>query len=229
MKQFKVYAAALLALAAFVQSSAVMASDVEQWTWVEYRQPINIGDNTVFPRVAQARFFTDFRLADRLHGLHFSFFRVGPIVDVTPWLKVPVHFVLASERASSDRFLTEYRAELEPTLHGRLGDFTLSDRNRFERRWRENSADLYRYRNLIRVNYQPVGAKFIPFVFNEFLIDLSGSGYNQNRLSGGAGYMLSDNVRFDLGLMARQRKVGTDWVNDNVLLTYLFIGLPVVK
>ncbi len=211
-------------LLAAVTASAPARADYEAWLWAEYRMPIVRTDKPTFPRI-DLRTVTDFRLNGRSGGLAQSFLRVGPLFYLTNFLLVGVHGTVYADRLASGVFDQEARFELEPNLFWRLGDFTFNDRNRFEARFRE-SGTRYRYRNQLRINYAPAGARFIPFVWDELLVDLSGLGVNQNRAQIGLGFQLWKNVRLDVGAMLRSRAETTGWVHDRIANLYLFIDVP---
>lgn len=219
-----------LALAACAVSLALLTTatparaDGEAWFWIENRVPIVRADRPTFPRL-DWRVFVDVRTNTRSEGLSQAFLRTGPLLFANDWLFVAAHGTIYSDRLASGVHDQEARLELEPNFFGRIGDFTFNDRNRVESRWRE-SGQRWRYRNQLRVNYAPKGAKWIPFIWNEVLFDLSGAGVNQNRLDMGIGRMLSDTTRFDVGYMIRSREEPIGWVHDHVLNFYLFFDAP---
>ena len=214
----------ILAAALFTSGSARADGDGELWLWTELRLPVIASDKPRFPRF-DWRIVTDFRLNNRSKGLAQAFFRTGPILYATDFLFIALHGTVYSDRLATGRHETEARVELEPNFFGRLGDFTFNDRNRLESRWRTDDQR-FRYRNQLRVNYAPIGAKWIPFVWDEVLVDLAGLGLNQNRLEFGLGRLLSDTTRLDVGYMIRSREAAGTWTHDHVLNLYLFIDVP---
>ncbi|MFO0677456.1 MAG: DUF2490 domain-containing protein [Polyangiaceae bacterium] len=208
----------LLAAATFASTPA--RADGEAWFWIENRLPVVRTEKPGFPRL-DWRFVADFRLNSRSKGLAQSFLRTGPVFYPTSFLFVAMHGTIQSDRLATGRHDEEARVEFEPNLFGRVGDFTWNDRNRLEWRWRE-SGDRWRYRNQLRINYAPVGAKWIPFVWDELLIDLSGLGLNQNRAQIGMGRMVGESTRIDLGYMVRSREDAGAWIHDHVLNLYVF-------
>lgn len=198
-------------------------ADGEAWVWVENRIPVVRADVPGYPRV-DWRVFADFRMNKRSGGLAQAFFRTGPLVFPTSFMFVGVHGTIYSDRLASGVHDQEARLELEPNFFGRLGDFTFNDRNRGEYRWRESGVR-WRYRNQLRVSYAPIGAKWIPFVWDEVLADLSGLGVNQNRFQVGLGRMLNPTTRLDVGYMIRSREDASGWAHDHVLNLYLFMDV----
>ncbi|APR80241.1 Hypothetical protein A7982_05588 [Minicystis rosea] len=220
----------LIGLAALLVSLPARA-DFETWIWTEIRVPLVRTEKPTFPRL-DWRVFTDTRLNVRSGGLHQAFFRTGPLLYVSDWLFIGVHGTVYADRLlkpagnlQAGDFTQEVRAELEPNFFWRLGDFTFNDRNRLEYRHR-SYEDRYRYRNQLRVNYAPIGAKWIPFIWDELLVDLSGKGVNQNRFDIGIGRMMSDQTRVDLGFMIRSRKEDDGWKHDGVVNLYVYVDVP---
>ncbi|MBX3226568.1 MAG: DUF2490 domain-containing protein [Labilithrix sp.] len=201
-------------------------ADGELWVWVENRVPVLRAERPTFPRI-DWRFVGDFRVNKRSEGLNQAFLRTGPLFFVTDWLFVATQGTVYADRVKDGVHQTEARTELEPNLFGRIGDFTFNDRSRFESRWRTDSEHRWRYRNQLRINYAPVGAKWIPYAWNEVLWDLSGLGVNQNRLQFGLARMLNTTTRLDVGYMIRSREDAMgNWAHDHILNLYLFLDPP---
>lgn len=83
----------------------------------------------------------------------------------------------------------EDRLSLGATFQAPLGKFTLSDRNWFERRWRQPQVDSWRYRNRLRLEhpFKINQAKFIWFISEEVFYDWSVDDWVRNRAAVGAG------------------------------------------
>jgi hypothetical protein len=189
-------------------------ADQEIWPWVDLRMPIPTGGGWA---PTQIHVFNDARFGTRYPGLGFLGLRVGPIWDVNKNLLVAVHGTVVAVQREPQVFLQEYRLELEPNVYGRLGVFTYNDRNRVELRWLDGVIN-WRYRNQLRVNYQPEGAVWIPFVWDEVIFDLSAGNLSQNRAEVGIGWQFMQYARLDLGFMLRTRRTTpSGWTNDQVL------------
>ncbi len=215
-------------LLAAVTVSGLARADEEAWLWIENRTPIVRTEKPGFPRI-DFRTFTDMRINRRSNGLAQSFLRLGPLFYLSNWLFVGVHGTLYADRLPSGAFDQEARFEIEPNFFGRIGVFTWNDRNRFEARFREKETR-YRYRNQLRINLAPKNWRWIPFVWDEVLFDLSGLGFNQNRAEIGIGRQLWPNIRLDAGFMLRSREDAFGWHHDGVLNLSLFVdALPLVK
>ena len=199
-------------------------ADYEAWLWVENRIPIVRADGPTFPRI-DLRVYAETRLNLRNEGLHQSFLRTGPLFFLTDFLFVGVHGTIYADRLPTGAFAQEARFEFEPNFFGRIGDFTWNDRNRFEARFRDETETKYRYRNQLRINYAPKDAKWIPFVWDEVLVDLSGLGLNQNRALIGLARMLSPQTRLDMGFMLRSREDASGWTHDRIFFAALFLDV----
>ncbi|MRG96675.1 DUF2490 domain-containing protein [Polyangium spumosum] len=219
MKRALSVPAALLAFFLAQEASA----DYEVWLWAENRVPIVRADKPTFPRI-DLRVYAESRLNGRSDGLHQSFLRTGPLFFLTDFLFIGVQGTIYADRLASGAFDQEARFEFEPNFFGRIGDFTWNDRNRFEARFRE-AETRYRYRNQLRINYAPKGAKWMPFVWDEVLVDLSGLGLNQNRALIGLARQLNPTTRLDAGFMLRSREEASGWVHDRVFFAALFFDV----
>jgi hypothetical protein len=221
-------AAAITGIAlATVATPTVARADLESWTWVETRTPIaRAEDGRAW---LQWRTFADARLALRTDGVDNLFLRVGPLVDVAPWLFVAAHVTALADQVGARGFETELRAELEPNLRFRAGDFAVNDRNRVEYRDRTLAAGgvrrSVRYRNQLRIAYAPEGQWWQPFLWDEVLVD-SIAGLHQNRLTVGCGFVIAPKTRLDVGYMLRSRDEPDGWAHDHILLLYLFLDVP---
>ncbi len=216
-----------LAVLCLAPGRARADGDAVAWLWVETRTPLARAEDG--HAWLQLRTFADARLATSTNGVDNLFLRVGPIFDVAPWWFVAVHGTVQADQTAGRGFDTEVRAELEPNLRFRLGDFAFNDRNRAEYRYRLRSdnttRESIRYRNQLRIAYAPAAQWWVPFLWDELLID-SIDGVHQNRLTGGMGFVIAPKTRLDLGYMLRTRDTKDGWGHDHVLLLYLFIDVP---
>jgi hypothetical protein len=200
----------------------VARADGGAWLWLEYRVPL-VGRPPSLPRLS-LRIWSDTRFSAAAGGLAQQFLRVGPVMDVTSWFTLAAHATIYADRRPDQSFEQEARLEIEPTFQARLWHFTFSDRNRLEYRWREAHSRL-RYRNQLRVNYAPLRQWWIPFAWDEVLVDLT-EGFNENRFMAGVGFMLSSYIRLDAGYVLRTRRVPDGWDHDHLGVVYLFVNVP---
>ena len=211
-----------LALALLGAAAPPARADVEYWNTTEVRVPLASKAWLTGQPVAW-RMVSDLRFGYRYPALGWDFWRMGPLWTVAPWCFVGTHATAIAVQAPVGGFTQEYRAEIEPNFFGKLGDFAWSDRNRLEYRWRTNDQH-FRYRNMLRVAYAPPGATWIPFVWEEPMIELNADGLAQNRLQVGVGKQLAPYLRLDVGAMLRSRATAGAWDHDYVLNTFLYFA-----
>jgi hypothetical protein len=106
-------------------------------------------------------------------------------------------------RPPNGRHEVEERLTLGATLRKPIGKFTLSDRNSFERRWRQPQVDAWRYRNRIQIEhpFQINKAKFTLFVSDEVFYDWSLHDWVRNRFAVGASHAFNKHFTGDLYYM----------------------------
>lgn len=125
-------------------------------------------------------------------------------------------------RPPNGRHEVEERLTLGATLSKPLGKFTLSDRNFFERRWREPQVDAWRYRNRINLEHPFMikKAKFTWFVSDEVFYDWSLHDWVRNRFAVGARHTFNKHFTGDLYIM-RQNDGRTRPGDVNVIGTVM--------
>ena len=205
-------------LMALLLSALPARADYEGWAWFEARVPIAEKGSAV---PTSLRVNTDARYGLRYPGLGFLFFRTGPIWDLHEHLFIATHLTPGAVQSAEDVFTQEYRLELEPNFRWRNGALSFNDRNRVELRWIDG-APRFRYRNQLRAAWAPPGARWMPYVWDEILVDLAGEWVNQNRAQIGIGYQATDSTRIDVGYMLRSRETPSGWAHDHILNVVLF-------
>lgn len=213
-----------LALAAAVWAAAATPAraDYEYWSTFETRIPLASRAPLTGQPLA-LRMVSDLRYGLRYPGLGWDFFRIGPLWTVAPGCFVGTHFTTVAVQAPPGALTQEYRAELEPNFFGRQGDVAWSARNRLEYRWRANDQH-FRFRHMLRLAYAPDGARWIPFVWDEPMIELNADGLAQNRFQLGVGTQLGPHLRLDVGAMLRSRATAGVWDHDYILNTFLYFA-----
>lgn len=212
------------ALAATVTTASPARADAEAWLWVENRVPLARTDKPEFGRV-DLRLVGDFRANRRSEGLGTVFTRMGPLFFLSDWMFVATTGSVAALRGPNGEWTHQARAELEPNFFGRIGDFTFNDRNRGEYRVRDDARNFFFYRNMLRISYAPMHARWIPYVFDEVLFNVTTRELSENRASVGLGRMVGGSTRIDLGYIFRSRKE-TTFVHDHIVNLYFFFDVP---
>lgn len=168
----------LLSVRALAQSN-VDRTDNQQWTDVQLAIPVT--KNIDFNMLGTLRLGRDISHAvDERAGVGFTF-RFGKYLTVAP------NFLGIGMQPSANRRLWENRLTLPITVRFKAGQFTLSDRNQFERRFRSNGVKSTRYRNRFLVE-RPIGpdtVKMSFFVGDEVFYDWSVDRWVRNRFAAG--------------------------------------------
>jgi len=97
----------------------------------------------------------------------------------------------------------ELRLTFGATLQNTWNKYTVSDRNWFERRWREPQVDAWRYRNRLRVEhpFKIDKTKFNWFVSDEVFYDWSLNDWVRNRAAVGANHAFNKHFTLELYYM----------------------------
>jgi hypothetical protein len=204
-------------------TASVARGDVESWTWVEHRSPLLRSS----PRSArvQLRGFYDFRLTGRHQGVGLVFARIGPVIEVLPWLSVAVNYAAFTSRTPpTGPSFWEQRVEVEGTATLRLGALTLSHRQRYESRWRAGWHH-FRLRFQGRATLVPARSRVGVYLWEEALIDPNATdargpapGFYENRAGVGLTFAVSAGVKIDVGYVLRARQPA-QWELDHVVHT----------
>ena len=174
-----VYVCLLLFALSSLASAQAIQSDNQQWTDVQLAVPIT--KNIDFNMLGTLRLGRDIsRPVDERVGVGFTL-RWGKYVTVSPnWLQIGM-------QPFRGRKVWESRLTLPVTLRFAAEKWRFSDRNQFERRWRNNGAKSWRYRNRFQVEH-PVGSSKLAlslFVADEVFYDWSIDRWVRNRFSVG--------------------------------------------
>ena len=99
-------------------------------------------------------------------------------------------------RAPKGRHEVEERLTLGATLRKPFGKFTLSERNLFERRWRQPQVDAWRYRNAVLLEHPfKIGKKNFTFAIgDEVFYDRSLHDWVRNRFAVGASHVFNKHL-----------------------------------
>ena len=168
----------LCALSGLASAQAIQ-SDNQQWTDVQFAVPVT--KNFDFNLLGTLRLGRDIsRPVDERVGVGFSF-RWGKYLTVSP------SYLNISMQPFRGRIVWENRLTVPVTLRFTAGKFRLSDRNQFERRYRNSGLKSWRYRNRFQVEH-PVGSRkwaLSVFVADEVFYDWTLERWVRNRFSVG--------------------------------------------
>lgn len=166
--------------AGFAQSpQAAPQDDTQVWPEVQLTVPLNQSvDLFLSTQLRATRRVTDF--TDARPAIGFAF-KVSKYLTLTPF------YLYIATPLAPDRRAYENRLNFAATVRAPpLKRFLITDRNLFERRWRD-PVNSTRYRNRLLVEH-PVNIadkEFSVFVFDEVFYDWSAGAWTRNRIGGG--------------------------------------------
>lgn len=170
----------VLALCVWAQSRVPPHTDTQEWNDVQLNVPLS--KQIDFQLVGTLRIGREVsHPVDERIGSGFSF-KLGKYLTVLPNY---LHIKVQPFKGSS---VNENRLSLPVTVRFPVGQFTLSDRNLFERRMRHPGGDSTRYRNRVQLEHPvKIGkGKLNVFVANEVFYDWSFNAWVRNRFTLGA-------------------------------------------
>ena len=143
--------------------------------------------------------------------------------SLVDWIDLGFNLRWVFEKDSEDKWRQENRPHLNITVKGKLYDFDVSDRSRFEYRDRENKKDFWRYRNKVTVKLplELTALKLQPYLADEVFINFNEDDFNRNRLYSGLSLNLSKNIKAEVYYLWQSSRSGGDWKDLNVLGTQL--------
>jgi hypothetical protein len=173
----------------------VPKSDTQSWNDVQLTVPLN----KQFDLLVQGTVRIGGNLStpvDERWGFGFNY-KVGK------YLTLNELYFHREARPPHGRQEQEDRLSFGATARFPLGKFTLSDRNWFERRWREPQVDAWRYRNRIQLEhpFKINKAKFTFYVADEIFYDWSLHVWVRNRAAIGASHVFNKHFTGELYFM----------------------------
>jgi hypothetical protein len=182
----------LLSLGTASAQSRPSRSDVQSWNDVQVSVALN---KTIdFVLLGTLRIGRNLhRPVDERVGLGFSF-KAGKYLTFAP------NYLHITTQPFKGRSVYENRLSFPAIIRFPAGQFTVSDRNLFERRLRHPGGDSTRYRNKLQVDH-PIGdknKKLNFFVADEVFYDWSFNAWVRNRFSVGINKALNKHVTTDL-------------------------------
>ena len=175
--------------------SRVPENDVQSWNDIQLTIPLN--KKIDFVMQGTIRFGGNLTTAvDERWGAGFNY-------KLNSYVSLNASYFNREARPPNGRREQEIRATLGVTLQTTLGKFTLSDRNGFERRWRDPQVDSWRYRNRLRLEH-PFSidkTKFNWFISDEVFYDWSLNDWARNRAAVGANHAFNKHFTGELYYM----------------------------
>ena len=172
--------------------SRVPESDNQSWNDVQITVPVT--KQVDFTMQATLRLGDNFSQAvDQRWG-------VGFVFKLNKYFSLNQLYFHREARPPNGRPEREERVTLGAMVRFPAGKFTISDRNWFERRWREPQVDAWRYRNRLQVEHPfKIGKKkFTWFVADEVFYDWSLHVWPRNRAAAGISRVLNKHLTVDL-------------------------------
>jgi hypothetical protein len=125
---------------------------------------------------------------------------IGFVFKLNKYLSFNTLYFHREARPPNGRHESEDRGTLGATVRLPAGKFTISDRNWFERRWRQPQVEAWRYRNRLQVEhpFQINKKKFTWFVSDEVFYDWSLHVWPRNRLGGGVSHPFNKHLTLEL-------------------------------
>lgn len=138
------------------------------------------------------------------------------------WLDLGLNYRHVLSKSKSD-WNREERPHLNATIKWKWADCALSNRSRFEYRIREDTDDFWRYRNntTLKFPWKWTRMEIQPYFVDEFFVDFDKEELNENRLSGGFSFKITEHVSAEVYHMWRRLKSGDAWLTYNIIGTRL--------
>jgi hypothetical protein len=171
----------LCALSSLASAQSVVPPQTDNQLWTDVQLAVPVTKSFDFNILGTLRLGRDIsRPVDERVGVGFTF-RYGKYLTVSP------NYLHIDMQPFRGRKVLENRLTLPFTLRFTAGKFRLSDRNQFERRFRNSGVKSWRYRNRFQVEH-PVGSAKLGlslFVADEVFYDWAIDRWVRNRFSVG--------------------------------------------
>ena len=176
-------------------AAQVPEKDTQSWNDVQVTVPMT--------KKADFLILGTLRIGDNLSSAVDERLGAGFNYKVVPWLTLNPTLLVRDARPPNGRIEHETRLTLGATLQRPIGKFTLSDRNGFERRWRDPQVNSWRYRNRVRLEHPFKIEKkaFTWFISDEVFYDWSLSDWVRNRAAIGAYHAFNKHFTLELYYM----------------------------
>lgn len=178
---FKGWSIALFFLLVLCSRAPAQLDQTDNQQWNEVQLAVPVTKQFDFNIIGSLRIGRDFSHPfDERIGAGFTF-RAGKYVSVAP------HYLHIGMQPFAGRRVWENRVTIPVTVRFNVGKFRLSDRNQFERRFRNTGVKTNRYRNRFGVEH-PIGSGKLGwsvFVADEVFYDWAVDRWTRNRFGVG--------------------------------------------
>ncbi len=206
----------LAALAALLPFSLFAYDDGDLHNWTDLYVVYRIDDQFAV-RVEEELMF-----GDDVSDLYYYHTDVGLIFKANPNVDLSLNYRHIDTKSNRGAEWTEEnRPHGNVTFKGKLGDFQVEQRNRFEFRVRDNRDDIWRYRSRVLLAHPLTlgGVACTPYVSEEAFIDTDLGDFNQFRTAAGVKKKFGDHVMADVYYLWQTAESSTEWTDTH------FIGL----
>jgi len=181
----------ILLVTGHASGQTVSQSDNQVWTDVQLAVPVT--------SMIDVNLLGTLRLGRDIHRPVDERVGVGLTVRVGKYVTVAPNFQAIGMQPFAPRRVWENRLSLPITLRFNAGDFRLSDRNLFERRFRNSGVKSTRYRNRFQVDHAigPDKLKLSLYAADEVFYDWSVDRWVRNRVTIGASKVFSKHYTQD--------------------------------
>ena len=138
------------------------------------------------------------------------------------WLDVGINYRHIFQK-KDDKWARECRPHLNITLKGKLCDWALRCRGRFEYRDTQNSNDGWRYRDkfTVKLPFKFSRLEIQPYIADEIFVDFDERELNRNRLYAGFSMKLFKKLKAEIFYLWQRSKKDDEWIDVNILGTKL--------
>lgn len=176
----------------------------------------NMGDSW------KAKIEEEFRFGDGAGDFYYQHSDLGVTYSgLADWLDLGINYRQIFEKDNNNEWEYENRPHLNITLKGKVSDWSLSNRGRFEYRNKEHGNDGWRYRNKFTVKLPIKFTRFNiqPYIADEVFIDFDKEDLTRNRLYGGFSFKITKNLKGEIFYLWQSSKKSGKWSDLNVLGT----------
>ena len=183
-----------------------------------YNISFPIVDKWEYSVISQSRF------RDDMSDHHYSNLQVALGYEYLDWLELGTSYWYVS-KATSDGWKRENRPSINAKVSWNWADFELSNNNKLEYRIRQDDEDIFRYKNMLTIEYPAewTALKISPYVSEIIFLDFDVGQLNGLRLESGFSMQILGNSELCIGYQFANDKKGDDWTETNYLITYFKI------